>query len=95
MPSRAPSASSKTAVERSGRSSSASVSMSSWVCGGFRLRVQVSSSDRGVDRPQLVVNVTVDWHPLTFFPALNRGDIALEVAGDLFPRIQPVSGRGS
>ena len=46
-----------------------------------------------VDRPHLVVKVTVDRQPFPLLPALHRGDVALQVRGDLLPRVEPVRRR--
>src|SRR5882762_2839965 len=46
---------------------------------------------KGVNGACAVVQLTVDGHALALFPTLDRGDVAVEVSGDLFPGIQPAA----
>jgi hypothetical protein len=39
------------------------------------------------------MEMPVDRHPLALLPALDRTDVALEVRGDVLPRIETVVGR--
>jgi hypothetical protein len=39
------------------------------------------------------VGLAMDRQPLLLFPALECPDVALEIAGDFFPRVQTIGGR--
>ncbi len=56
-------------------------------------RPRVELRPRRIDGAQLVVEMPVDRHPLALLPTLDRTDVALEVRGDVLPRIEPVVGR--
>ncbi len=56
----------------------------------------ISADDPGIqlgshriNRATLVVQMPMDRHPLSLLPALDGRDVAVEIGGNLFPRVQP------
>src|SRR5207244_1499286 len=62
-----------------------------WKIPAARPRVQLRPGS--VDRAHPVVQVSVDGHPLSLLPALDRRYVAAEVCRDFLPRIQAVFAR--
>lgn len=47
----------------------------------------------GVDASELVVDVAMNRQAFAFLPTANRGDVALQVRGYLFPGVEKIAGR--